>query len=350
MATVKHLGWSGPEAGNLRRAEVAGRNVYLSTDSSVPFYVQIAQQLTYLIYSRQLAPGAALPSVRTLAADLGVTSNTISQAYSELRVTGLAASVKGSGTYVRHDVFIQDEDWHIRNELASDAVAQARWRMHSLGLSDEDLQRHVMGVLHSPDRVLEVAFVAPSLESAEKFARAIDEEFGHHGVRASPLQFDELEDPQGATAELLKRVYYLVTFVSTRVAVEKLIEPLGRRHRVIGISLELVRETVESLRSLDPYLKVVIVTTDRYLDISLNVVQSNSRLDPKRISRVSVEANGRALKQHVEKADLVIYTFGAKKAVEKLGIPEDRRLLINFRMDDASKGHLAAILGTTVRA
>lgn len=46
-----------------------------------------------------LPPGSALPSVRQLAADLGVNPNTVKQAYHELEREGLVETRRGQGTY-----------------------------------------------------------------------------------------------------------------------------------------------------------------------------------------------------------------------------------------------------------
>lgn len=344
MTTVRHLGAGLAPLDSVRQTEVGGADVYLSTESTVPFYTQIAQQLMYLIYSRQLQPGSPLPSVRAFASALGVTSNTISQAYAELQTTGLAVAIKGSGTYVRHDVFSQDEDLHLRNDLAAEAVIVARRRIHSLGLSDEDLQRHVMGLARGPERACEIAFAAPSLGSAEKFARSITAALGDRGISATPLVFDDLSRPNDATRALLERVFYIATFVSTRHMVTKLIEPYGSRHRVVGISLELTNATVDSLRELDPKLKVLIVTTERYFDIALNVVQSNSRVEARRVERVIVDVGQEPIAEKAGRADLVIHTFGASEAVDRLGLPAEKRLLIGFRIDGPSQQNLLNIL------
>jgi len=55
----------------------------LTIDRSLddPVYEQVADQLRHLIASGALSPGAALPSVRQLAGDLGVNLNTIARAY-----------------------------------------------------------------------------------------------------------------------------------------------------------------------------------------------------------------------------------------------------------------------------
>ncbi|WP_193043887.1 MocR-like pyridoxine biosynthesis transcription factor PdxR [Mycolicibacterium baixiangningiae] len=60
----------------------------------------LMEALRDAIRSGRLAPGARLPSSRTLAADLGVARNTVARAYSELVAEGWLASQHGSGTTV----------------------------------------------------------------------------------------------------------------------------------------------------------------------------------------------------------------------------------------------------------
>ncbi len=62
--------------------------VVLDPHSFLPPYEQIRSQLVTLIAMGQLTPGAALPSVRQLARDLGVAPNTIVRAYGELKAAG----------------------------------------------------------------------------------------------------------------------------------------------------------------------------------------------------------------------------------------------------------------------
>ena len=53
-----------------------------------PVYEQVAAQLRQLVASGALEPGTALPSVRQLARDLGVSLNTIARAYRLLENEG----------------------------------------------------------------------------------------------------------------------------------------------------------------------------------------------------------------------------------------------------------------------
>jgi len=65
-----------------------------------PMYQQIVEQMKLLIASEILPEGAALPSVRQLAADLNVNLNTVATAYRSLQDEGLIAIRHGFGAQV----------------------------------------------------------------------------------------------------------------------------------------------------------------------------------------------------------------------------------------------------------
>jgi GntR family transcriptional regulator len=65
-----------------------------------PIYQQVADEIKALIVRGELTEGAALPSVRQLAADLGVNLNTIAVAYRALQEERLIAIRHGSGAVV----------------------------------------------------------------------------------------------------------------------------------------------------------------------------------------------------------------------------------------------------------
>ena len=73
------------EEGSLRVS--AGISVDL--DSATPPYEQIRAQVSSLIALGTLAPGSRLPTVRSLAADLGIAAGTVARAYRELEQSGL---------------------------------------------------------------------------------------------------------------------------------------------------------------------------------------------------------------------------------------------------------------------
>jgi len=73
----------------------------LDPRSPNPLYAQIANRLRVAIAAGELRPGAALPSVRHLAAELRVNPATVVQAYRDLETDGFVEMRQGAGTFVR---------------------------------------------------------------------------------------------------------------------------------------------------------------------------------------------------------------------------------------------------------
>ena len=67
---------------------------------TLAIYEQIVNQLKNAIVTKELQEGEALPSIRALAAELGVSVITTKRAYEELEKDGLIRSVAGKGFYV----------------------------------------------------------------------------------------------------------------------------------------------------------------------------------------------------------------------------------------------------------
>ena len=65
----------------------------LDLQSRQPIYEQLILRLTELISLGVLEADTQLPSVRTLARDLGVNPNTVQKAYQELERRGITYSV-----------------------------------------------------------------------------------------------------------------------------------------------------------------------------------------------------------------------------------------------------------------
>ncbi len=74
--------------------------IEVDTGSPVPAYEQIRAQLQTMADSGVLAPGAQLPPIRQLAADLGLAVNTVARAYRELEQAGTVRSRVRHGTVV----------------------------------------------------------------------------------------------------------------------------------------------------------------------------------------------------------------------------------------------------------
>lgn len=65
-----------------------------------PIYEQLVSCIKDLIMRGAMVENEQLPSVRALAAELGINPNTIQKAYSELERQGVAYTVSGKGCFV----------------------------------------------------------------------------------------------------------------------------------------------------------------------------------------------------------------------------------------------------------
>lgn len=114
--------------------------ITIDMGSAVPPFEQVRSQLASLITSGTLAPGTRLPTVRDLAADLGIAVGTVTRAYRELEGLGLVTSRRRIGTVVSEGVTIGTEPVHTAVEQLVRVARAAR-------LSDEDVLTLVRGAL-----------------------------------------------------------------------------------------------------------------------------------------------------------------------------------------------------------
>jgi DNA-binding transcriptional regulator YhcF (GntR family) len=72
----------------------------LDPNSPIPPYEQVRAGLAKRITDHELPIGAKLPTVRALAAELGIAVNTVARSYRELEEAGLVETRGRAGTFV----------------------------------------------------------------------------------------------------------------------------------------------------------------------------------------------------------------------------------------------------------
>ena len=75
----------------------------VDSTSATPPYEQIRLQLAAHVDTGALQPGDRLPTVRRLAEDLGVATNTVARAYRELEQAGVIETRGRGGSFVTGD-------------------------------------------------------------------------------------------------------------------------------------------------------------------------------------------------------------------------------------------------------
>lgn len=111
-------------------------SIVLANSSQEPLYKQIVEQIKRSILDGKIEPRESLPSIRVLAAELGISVITTKRAYDELENEGLVETVPGKGCFAAgNNELLRERRLSILEELLEEALSQADY----LDLSIEDL-------------------------------------------------------------------------------------------------------------------------------------------------------------------------------------------------------------------
>lgn len=103
-------------------------DIIISNSSNEPIYQQISSQIKSMIMNGVLKEGDALPSMRTLAAELRISVITTKRAYEELERDGYIESYTGKGSFVKgqNSELIREENLRQTEELLKQACRRAK--------------------------------------------------------------------------------------------------------------------------------------------------------------------------------------------------------------------------------
>ena len=116
-------------------------DILLLNSSDEPIYQQIVSQVKAQIIAGELKAGDALPSMRTLAAQLRISVITTKRAYEELERDGYIENFAGKGCFVKtqNTDFLREETVRQTEELLAKACEKARL----CGLSLDELKEMI---------------------------------------------------------------------------------------------------------------------------------------------------------------------------------------------------------------
>src|SRR5437588_12730830 len=125
-------------------------HIHISPNDGVPIYLQIVNQVKYLVASGRLSAGEELPPIRVLADRLVVNPNTVARAYRELEVAGIVEKRRTAGTYVsdQGSPLARRERVKILTERIDALVTEAR--QMDIGLDE------VVKLIHQRDEAMQV--------------------------------------------------------------------------------------------------------------------------------------------------------------------------------------------------
>jgi GntR family transcriptional regulator len=120
--------------------------VRVDPDSVVPPYEQLRSQVATMIAGGSLVPGQRLPTIRQLAADLGLAGGTVARAYRELERDGLILSRGRRGTFVAAERRLPDGE---RDRQLKEAAGVFALQAVQLGADPKDALEKVRETLRA---------------------------------------------------------------------------------------------------------------------------------------------------------------------------------------------------------
>jgi GntR family transcriptional regulator len=123
--------------------------IHISPSDGVPIYLQIVNQVKYLVASGRLVAGEEVPPIRVLADQLVINPNTVARAYRELEIAGVVEKRRTAGTYVSASgsPLARRERLKILNERIDALLAEAR----QMNVDTDELVR----LIHQRDEIMQ---------------------------------------------------------------------------------------------------------------------------------------------------------------------------------------------------
>ena len=113
----------------------------IDSDGEIPIYEQIVRQVKLAVADGVLVGGQMVPSVRQLANELAINSNTIARAYQQLQTDHVLEPLRGRGMVVRRDAMKRCTK--ARNTIVADGVRRALADALSGGMTPDELREIV---------------------------------------------------------------------------------------------------------------------------------------------------------------------------------------------------------------
>lgn len=117
--------------------------------SDRPIYMQLIEQIEWMIVSGIYPLGSKLPSVRDMAQDAAVNPNTMQKALAELEGYGLIVTHRTSGRSITED---GDMIQKAKNRLAEEQVTDFIEKMRKLGYEKKDLLTFIVKMLEEAEQ------------------------------------------------------------------------------------------------------------------------------------------------------------------------------------------------------
>jgi GntR family transcriptional regulator len=317
-------------------------DVVLDRSSTVPLYAQLAQHIVHLISSGAWPPGTVVPSVRQLAADLGLATATAQRVYADLQDRGLLVGQAGRGVFVAELAPGTQQSEAGRSAMLRDLLARPISQARSLGYGDEEVVAAVSQLVVQPTVTAgppRVVFVGTSEVSVQKYVAMLTGLLAPLAVQMEGVQFSDL-----ARDEHLLDAFEPIRLIVALIGTFPDLRAVAARHNVplFGLVVELKEETQHALIDLPAEGAIALVAQQRYLP-SARALLRQYFIPDERV-QFTTPTNTATVRRLVQSSPVVVHTLGAARIVRDLAPDSAHVVELGYRPNAASIARLRELL------
>ncbi len=317
--------------------------IRIDSRSQLPIYVQLQEQIKFLILSGELEPGARLPTGRQLAGFLHINRNTVLKAYQELVREGLIECQRGRGCEVveRRTVIAQSA---IPRLLAviDDAIEQAS----ELGVGPDDFATLAYARAKQRQDVQakrRLVFVECSPEGASALAHKIEQELN---LEVTPVVLRDLERSTPEAEELLRDVDVIAT---TFFHIQELRELLPKtKKKLVALSVKPHLDSLLKIAGIPQGTTVLLVCLSESGASDMKRSLEDAGIEDLDFSLCGVDDEQRLAEAVPEHAVVVASDYVADEVLPLLQ-PEQTSIVLDYTtLDEGAIYLLRSVIGEEV--
>jgi GntR family transcriptional regulator len=311
-------------------------NLHVDAQTPIPIRRQLTEQLKHVIESGSVPRNEALPSIRELAALLGINANTVARVIEDLKQGGYVEARRGSGVFVASAAPVRSSR-RLREGFLQDVVVRAA----ALGMTADNVAVGVLsltGVRPAViDGAMDVLLVECSPPELDFFTRQLE---AHLPIRVDRVLLGDLAALTRRQAQP-GRWRAAVTSFCHLPEVDRVLR--GSGVPVIGLLAGAHLETLQRLAELPMGTRVGVVSDADEPAHSLEHSIANAAL-PNITLVGACPAEGKAVGRLVRRVDVVVCSSAATEVVRQLAGPAVQVVIDERALDQRAIERLAVLL------
>jgi len=292
-------------------------------------YRQIANAIRHKIATNQVAPSTALPSVRGLADQVGVTPATVARAYRQLQSDGLVESQVGVGTVVSDTRRLVYQARRRSAEELERTLDAALTPLLQMGYAPSEVRAAVDRRLHRNAESHLAIVISDAAPVLHKYVGIMKRELAPLGVSVEGMLLEQLRAPSEESKQRLARTSRVLTSLGLLRRVQESLERCGVAPPISIMFTELSLATIERLSAIPKNARALVVSDERYRNSILGILLQH--LSEEQVS-VLHKLDETSLAEELAGCQVVVHSLGTTDLVRKVATAGHQTILMDYQV------------------